>query len=487
MKIPDQVKTVSNFQFASIGTLAVLFCAVLVGVLINIWPVLVVATTLFILVMLVVYQYQRGLLLWQIFISFGIIAYAALNYGFANYSLSIFFNLPIGHLLVGFGMLLALFQSKKLLKSTFSEPAVWLSILLFFISLCHLVVDVPMKGMYAIRDANYAFEILLVICGFLWGVQRQYENAFVKTLLVLFVVAFLYSLTYPFKETLMQYSPVGGVFREVPLLGTYGAITFYLVLGGLFCFFVAPKLWPKYAYIFYILGFSQILWSFIFQDRSMYIGLVLGVALIVIFSRLGKLLKVLLVGGAMLLVGLLLGGIVELDGKGRVGGLSLEFFVEHIKSIFFLGESVGVETSRWRIDLWLGVLEAWKSSYSTMFFGLGFGEPLINFVMAGGVEVRQPHNTHLTVLARMGLIGFIVWILILTRIFYLLAMVVRHTAIGSLTRHTGLWFLAFYMIGLLLSSVQPWLEFSYGAVPFFIVIGYVVGWSTRVVERNNGI
>ena len=471
-----------NISPSSLSVLIVGISAVAIGLMLSAWPIAVVVLFVVLFILPIVYHYQRNLRFWQLLVSVGTIAYASLNYGFANFSPGAFFGIPVGHLILSFALLLVMMQSKKLHRELFSEPITWLSILLFFLSLCHLILDVPAKGMYAIRDANYAFEILFGICGYLWAARYYNDQSFFKFLLALFIVTFVYSLTYPFKDLLVQYSPVSGLFREVPLLGSYAAVTFYLVLGGLFCFIVAPGIWPKYVHIFYALGVLQIIWSLIFQERSMYLGLAIGIVLITFFSKVRLLFKVSIIGIISILAMFLVVDLFNLEVKGRVGELSSDFFLEHIKSIFLTGESIGVDTSRWRIELWISVIESWRASFSTIVFGLGFGDPLVNFLMPGGVEVRQPHNTHITVLARMGLIGFLVWALIFCRVLYLLIKAFRMSKGKILEKNIVLWFMLFYMLSFILSSVQPWLEFSYGAVPFFILMGFAVGWSNKFIS-----
>ena len=110
-----------------------------------------------------------------------------------------------------------------------------------------------------------------------------------------------------------------------------------------------------------------------------------------------------------------------------------------------------------------------------MLFGEGFGRPLIDFYIKGGVAVRQPHNTHLTVLVRLGLLGFILWLVfhwIIIRRFW---KALHRWQMGSFEHTLLLWFLVFYTLGMLVTTVQPWLEFSYGSIPFFILLGFAIG------------
>ncbi|MFB3104782.1 MAG: hypothetical protein ACE1ZA_07630, partial [Pseudomonadales bacterium] len=38
-----------------------------------------------------------------------------------------------------------------------------------------------------------------------------------------------------------------------------------------------------------------------------------------------------------------------------------------------------------------------------------------------------------------------------------------------------LWCFLFYVLGLFVTSIQPRLEFSYGAIPFSLIVGFALG------------
>ncbi len=458
--------------------------AICIGFLLTIWPLYVISVVFFALSVPIGNQFLKNLYFWQVLTGFVVVAYASLNYGFANYSLPLILTFPVGYIFLALSSLLALIYSKKHIVYVVKEPVIWLSLLLFFLALCHLIFDVPNKGLYAIRDANYTFEIFAMVCGFLWALQTEGEKTFLKLLFALFIITFIYSLTYPFRDILIQFSPIGGLFREVPLFGAYVSVSLYLVSGSIFFILVAPLIWKKHAILWYVLGASQLAWSFVFQERSMYIGLLLSAIVLMLFSDIKGLLKFLFVSLFLVIIAILIVDIYGFEIKGRVSDISLLFFVDHIQSIFLTGDSVGVETSRWRIDLWLEVLNTWRSTFSSIVFGSGFGDPLTHHILTGGAEIRQPHNTHLTVLARMGLIGLFIWLLILARIIYLLIRVLKISTKKTLERGIVVWLILFYMLGLLLTSVQPWLEFSYGAIPFFVVLGFAVGWAKLQLISN---
>jgi O-antigen ligase len=58
-----------------------------------------------------------------------------------------------------------------------------------------------------------------------------------------------------------------------------------------------------------------------------------------------------------------------------------------------------------RLGWWQDLYERWTLSASTFLFGLGYGFPLIDFKDYYGITVREPHNSYISILARLGLSG----------------------------------------------------------------------------------
>ena len=88
-------------------------------------------------------------------------------------------------------------------------------------------------------------------------------------------------------------------------------------------------------------------------------------------------------------------------------------------------------------------------------------------------SLRAPHNTHFTVLARMGVPGFVVWVAFLG-IFGvgLLRATLRHRRAGNMTAAAvGAWALAYWVAMLVDTSFDPYLEGPQGGIWFWAIIG----------------
>jgi NhaP-type Na+/H+ or K+/H+ antiporter len=166
---------------------------------------------------------------------------------------------------------------------------------------------------------------------------------------------------------------------------------------------------------------------------------------------------------------------------GRVGPVDMSFITEHAATIFMVNR----QTARWdtdddRLGWYAQVWQGLTASPANLVWGSGFGEPLIDFAStrgaAAGVVVRQPHNSSLSVLARLGLTGLAVWLLFH---FFVLRSFLRglqaRSSLDDLSADLLLWLLFLYLLFMITTSVQPLLEFSHGAVPFFFLMGFALG------------
>lgn len=422
---------------------------------------------------------------WQVLTTLTLCLYIVFNYGFNNLS---YFSLPLGYLLLVLALVLCIAKFPTAIGELVKEPIFICFFALLVLSGAHLVFDFPRYGLYAVRDANFVYESVAVLLGYAWARTPDARTTLIRALKVIFILNLIYSFTYPVEDWLLANSPQSGVFRPTPLLGHYAGNSLFLVLGGLFFLLVGRSEIRWNRVIIFLLGLIQISWSFIFQNRSMYLGILIAAIIVLLFGEAKKSVRAtmyLFASFALLLV------IVQLFGvtlSGRIGEVTLQFLVEHFKSIFLWEGTPAVGSAQWRLDLLPEVFRRWSASVQVVLFGEGFGRPLIDFVV-DGAEVRQPHNTHLTVLARLGLLGMVIWVSMWTWVTVLLFRSVRITKTDSdRTNHEIFLILfVFFALGMLRTSLQPWLEFTYGAVPFYFFVGYIVAYAKRSRFRPQSV
>jgi O-antigen ligase len=99
-----------------------------------------------------------------------------------------------------------------------------------------------------------------------------------------------------------------------------------------------------------------------------------------------------------------------------------------------------------------------------------------------GRPVRSPHSIAMTVLSRSGAIGLALWLVVLIVGF---GQILRATALARRSANhadevLGVWFLAYLSAILIVALFGVVLEAPHGAVPFFLLLGLGVGWSTDI-------
>ncbi len=428
----------------------------------------------------------RDLTIWQNVTFVFLVGYSALNYGFANWSLRIgTMPLPIGHLLAFSALFLALPRGAHHVVAFFRTPVAVLWLLLVGLSLLHLVYDVPKYGGYAVRDTSFVAEGIFLMVGFVWSRQKDQGATFWKVISCLYLLTFIYALTYPMRAVLIEHSPISGIFLDVPLLGSFNNISFWLITGALFYLLVAKHVVRLPSFILLAFALLQAAWSAIFQDRSTYLGIVLSLLLLSLFGGTRRMFKVLACFIIAAMVLFLVIGTFDIAPQGRLGPVEPEFFIRHFRSFVLDPEAPGTGTTMWRLSLLRDMWARWTEDPGTILIGEGFGEPLtgVHKKLTGAI-VRQPHNTHLTILVRLGAVGFLVWILLHWRILSLFVRSLRIARQRSRDNTVTLWLFLFYILGIMLTSVQPWLEFSYGAIPFFTILGFAIGFLYENLGRS---
>jgi hypothetical protein len=151
------------------------------------------------------------------------------------------------------------------------------------------------------------------------------------------------------------------------------------------------------------------------QGRSGFVAAAVGLALVGYFGQ-GRGRLVFAMGATVLLIVVAAWGLnVRIEGdQGRT--ISVDQLAENLKSV------VGAHSAqapgnldanvRFRDQLWSSTLHKVEAEGKVL-TGLGFG---INIAKAvglqgqGPVQLRSPHNSHLDIYARMGLIGIAIWI-----------------------------------------------------------------------------
>ena len=189
---------------------------------------------------------------------------------------------------------------------------------------------------------------------------------------------------------------------------------------------------------------------------------------------------------------LLLTALAAFDLRISVPGSTKEFSFGHLSNSLISmvadsDQSSLENTKRWRLMWWKKI---WDYTVEGSYFwtGKGYG---INLADSDGFQVtdreeplRSPHSSHLTFLARSGVPGFVLWIVLqMTWAGSILLSFFRARRIGT-TMWSGLfaWILAYWFAFVVSAGFDVFFEGPMAGIPFWTVFG--LGWGSHILFRN---
>ena len=150
--------------------------------------------------------------------------------------------------------------------------------------------------------------------------------------------------------------------------------------------------------------------------------------------------------------------------------------VENIWSVFIPSSDEGLEgTRRFRLRWWTAIVD--YTVFGEYFWtGKGFGVNLANddgFQPTGDQSLRAPHNSHITALARMGVPGLVLWVLLQAAFAGgLFRSILGHRRAGDLTMAAvGAWLLSYWTAMMVNTSFDPYIEGPQGGIWFWAIFG----------------
>lgn len=226
------------------------------------------------------------------------------------------------------------------------------------------------------------------------------------------------------------------------------------------------------------------------SNRGGMVAFALGLGLVWLMRPVGTgVSKFVYAFAALLLIGALVGPMLEVRIQGGTRDLSVEQVAENVMSVFGRSGSAALDgTKRWRL-LWWGEIVDYTFTGPFFWTGKGFG---INLAESDGFEVdpeddslRSPHNGHMTVLARAGVPGLLLWIGIHLSWFGALVAAWFRARLADQRRWMALlaWLAGFWVAALVNASFDVFLEGPMGGIWLWSVIG--VGVAAVRLQRTH--
>ena len=410
------------------------------------------------------------------------------GYGFQIFNI---FNIPINYIfLIIFIFFLKIQKSANYL---FQINLFNLIILFIIFNFFKLLMSYSSYGIYAIRDSTYVFDLFFIVISF--SIFHNYfdTSKILKVLNLIFYLTLIFIFMWFFKDFFQSFSirvgsPTGASADLFFNFSTIALLSIWFAFYNLILFPNEKNHSKKYLLFFLLIAFSVVF----FQRRSIYLCLV-AIFFISLFFNKRETLKVFII----LMIGSLIIPLANLFGISFTGYLgevsSIFFFVEHFLSALpgykhnnEIFESTS-GTANLRLDFWKYVIETQLSNIKFLFFGQDYGAPLVYFKATGGIPVREPHNMYLTVFARTGLFGLIIFILIHFRLLaiwiysFKLSLKKEKRKENQILIFLGIYLLFIYIIGLTDSVLVA----NYHSIVFNIFWGIVISIYFKLKENEN--
>jgi hypothetical protein len=424
---------------------------------------------------------QRALQgLWLKSLLFVLFGYFLLGKGFAY--------LFLGEALIVFGFVIFLMSQKFMLL--FTDPVLFLWAMFAMWGFCRTVPYLSQYRFDALRDAvlwGYG-TVALLIAAF---VSRSSQisralNAYRKFLrwyLIVLPVVLIATAVSAGKLLLLPWSNGVGL---IYVKGGDAGVD--LAVAGLFLLIFTDKrrgIAKEGISVYRLVAIAGAVVTLLFimvANRGGTVALILAFLLVAILRARQMLWKLAFIG--------IMGGILAaavfavLPAQLRIGG---KVYSED-KAVATVGTIVGgsgkgtghENTVVWRLIWWKAIIH--ETFFGPYFWtGRGFG---VNLAIADGpvggtkedYALRSPHNGSMTVLARMGVPGFVLWVgLNLVFAFRLLRAQRRAAVMGSqFWSGLNLWILACWLATLTNSTFDVYLEGPQGGIWFWSIIGFGV-------------
>ncbi len=399
-------------------------------------------------------------------------------------------GIPAGELMLA--ICLCVISSRRLLPVMAKE--VWLLPVLMWwgLSLSRALIDVRSGGVWAFRDASQAIESLYLIVGFWFANSETSLLYFFRWLRRLFVVAICYGLLYPVSGTLQNFSPkVSGLGTSAtPIFFSQGN-TIALLLWGACWLLIEPPKNGKSALGRDIFAGFLIAFAVAFgQSRTVDLQvLMLGGLLLAIRRKVAAKWGMVMLFGVLIIVAISVSGITL---KGRLGQkVSLDFIAQHFETITgksgggstVQGEAEGVSL---RINWWRHIYSELRESPRNAIFGLGYGMPLTTF-MGRTAITREPHNSYISVIGRLGISGMVMWIMMQASLYWSWWRSFKLCrAMGWRPDQNNLiLILIFHFLTLVMMMGETGMEVPYWAIPYYFFFGIVLRYGKHLRESAN--
>lgn len=321
----------------------------------------------------------------------------------------------VGEILLAVGVVEAFRGRRLILREIGRSPALALVAVFLVLGLTRLLlVDISTHGILAVRDSAlwyYAAVAPLVVLllrvrpDWLPSVQRRYA-----------AILPLFLLWAPVAVVLQRLRPLSITVPDSDVLLTAyrpGNVGVHIALALAYVWVVEPatqdadrrrRIWLTLLGVLGVLVVAT-------QNRAGLVAATLGLAIAWLVTPLRSRLTIAAGGAVLLMVAVPAILNVSIDVGART--VSVDQVVENTTSILMGADAPGSlgNNVEWRQQLWSAATDDLFDTGKAV-FGFGYGENIAARYEADDTDLRNPHNSHLSVLIRMGVVGAVIWVLL---------------------------------------------------------------------------
>jgi len=316
--------------------------------------------------------------------------------------------------------------------------------------------------------------LVLRLRGFLHTSITQHYQQFAKVYLILGAAAWLLSLF--FRDSLPHWPDT--------------SVSIPLIKGGEYCVHIAGIMafafsglskkggWIALIIVDALLGMGV---------RGGFLAFVVATAFVVLLRPRLQRVLVLTVSGLIVLVTM-----ATFDIRFSIPGMAREFSLDQLSDSF--NSIVGVSdrqdlegTKSWRLAWWRTITD-YTLNGDYFWQGKGYG---VNLADSDGFQVgtrdeplRSPHNSHLTFLARSGVPGFTLWVVVQVLWFCMMLRGYLQASRHRLELWPGFfaWISAYWLAFTVSASFDVFLEGPMAGIPFWSLFG--MGWGGYILLQS---
>ena len=407
------------------------------------------------------------------------------GWAFQNFTISF---VPIVYVF----LLLLLLNSKLSTNLKILQDVGLLNIFLFYLmyNLVKLSINYFEYGLVAIRDGTFVLDSLFILVSL--SFFSSIEPTITKILKICFLYSFMFILFWFIRDSVIFLSPtitspLGG---QTNLFFNFSTINVTCGFFAFYSYLFLDSNNKKFIYFLFFLIFSLIL----LPKRMIYIWYISAFLYLIFIDKKNinftfKLLSVFIVFYIIDLI-----GIFSIFKVKEIN--FFDFFKSHLLSTiptfeinniddFFVGTQ---STVSWRIDKWTMTISNVMATFNTFLFGLPFGVSLTDFYNTQGMQTREPHNLYITIFARTGLIGFILFSILHFKIIrilykaYIKSLILRNKATNKLMILFMMYVLFIFGGGGISSSI---LSATYHSTQFYLFVGIWISIYFKLLKDEN--